>query len=301
LKQENAVTLLALTTSYRRSRRYLEAGPRHLTMYIFARFALVRSFVVWLHSKKNPLPAPVSTSTLVERADADDVVDRVIADGYATGLALRDEVVQQLLTFSSMATCFGDAKEDRPFHYCPRDANAEIGPYRLGTYKHALQASPVLQALTRDPQLVDIARKYLGTEPVLMCARMWWSFAVPADHEQQNAAGQGFHYDIDGYRGLTFFFYLTDVGPSSGPHIYVRKTHRKKSLRHLLSLYKGQSDLEIEKQYGRDQQVQLCGPAGSGFAEDIFGFHKGMHPVSDNRLIVQVRYGLRDYGTGRND
>jgi hypothetical protein len=295
------VTLLALTQSYRRSRRYLEAGPRHLTMYIFARFALVRSFVVWLHSKRKALPAPSSTSTLVERAAIDDVVGKVLEDGYATGLALRDEVVQQLLTFSSMATCFGDAKEDRPFHYRAKDANTEVGPYRLGAYKHALQASPVLQSLTRDPQLVAIARKYLGTEPVLMCARMWWSFAVPADHEQQNAAGQGFHYDIDGYRGLTFFFYLTDVGPTSGPHVYVRGTHIKKSWKHLLSLYKGQSDREIEKRYGRDRQVQLCGPAGSGFAEDIFGFHKGMHPETDNRLIVQVRYGLHDYGTGRND
>jgi hypothetical protein len=88
------VTLLALTQSYRRSRRYLEAGPRHLTMYIFARFALVRSFVVWLHSKRKALPAPSSTSTLVERAAIDDVVGKVLEDGYATGLALRDEVVQ---------------------------------------------------------------------------------------------------------------------------------------------------------------------------------------------------------------
>ena len=45
----------------------------------------------------------------------------------------------------------------------------------------------------------------------------------------------------------------------------------------------------------------LADPAGSGFAEDIFGFHKGLHPESGHRLIVQVRYGLRDYGTGREN
>jgi hypothetical protein len=295
------VTLLALTTSYRRSRRYLEAGPRHLAMYIFARFAMARAIVVWLHSKKKTQPAPASNTTLVDRANVDDVVNRVRHDGFAMGLALRDEVVEQLLAFSSMATCFGDAKEEHPFKYCGKDVDAESIPFRLGAYKHALQASPVLQALARDSQLLAIARKYLGTEPVLMSARMWWSFAVPADHEQQSAAGQGFHYDIDGYRGLTFFFYLTDVTPTSGPHVYVRGTHLKKSWKHLLSLYKGQSDAEIEKYYGRDRQVQFCGPVGSGFAEDIFGFHKGMHPETDDRLIVQVRYGLRDYGTGRND
>jgi hypothetical protein len=35
---------------------------------------------------------------------------------------------------------------------------------------------------------------------------MWWSFAGPADAVQQLQAGQGFHYDIDGYRALAFSF-----------------------------------------------------------------------------------------------
>jgi len=50
-----------------------------------------------------------------------------------------------------------------------------------------------------------------------------------------------------------------------------------------------------------ERQVVCCGPAGSGFAEDIFGFHKGLHPESGDRLITQIRYELRDYGTGHND
>jgi hypothetical protein len=66
-------------------------------------------------------------------------------------------------------------------------------------------------------------------------------------------------------------------------------------------MYKGRSDAEIESSYGLERQIVSCGRAGSGFAEDIFGFHKGLHPESGDRLIVQVRYGLRDYGTGRND
>jgi hypothetical protein len=113
--------------------------------------------------------------------------------------------------------------------------------------------------------------------------------------------GQGFHYDIDGYRALAFFFYLTDVGPSNGPHVYVRGSHTKKLLRHIVSLYKGRTDAEIESVYGLERQVVCHGPAGSGFAEDIFGFHKGVHPQSGDRLIVQLRFGLRDYGTGHND
>jgi hypothetical protein len=69
----------------------------------------------------------------------------------------------------------------------------------------------VLRALASDQQLLAIARQYLGTEPALLRARMWWSFAGPADSALQMKADRGFHYDIDGYHGLTFFFYLTDV------------------------------------------------------------------------------------------
>jgi hypothetical protein len=153
----------------------------------------------------------------------------------------------------------------------------------------------VLRTLASDQQLLAIARQYLGTEPALIDARIWWSFAGPANTAQKVKAGQGFHYDIDGYRGLTFFFYLTDVTPSSGPHVYVRGTHVKKAWSHLVTISKARSDKEIEERYGPEHQTILCGPPGSGFAEDIFGFHKGLHPESADRLIVQVRYGLRAY------
>ena len=53
--------------------------------------------------------------------------------------------------------------------------------------------------------------------------------------------------------------------------------------------------LKFEKSYGSERQTLFCGPAGYGFAEDIFGFHKGLHPESGERLMIQVGYGLRDY------
>ncbi len=295
--------LLALPAYFRRSRRYLERGPHHFLMYVFGRFGLVRSSMVWLYSRRPSSPALTVSSSLADGVDVDDVVRKIHEDGFFPTLNLRKEVLQQLLTFSSLATCYGDGNEDFPFHYSGRDAAQQWTerPFRLGRYNHALRASSALQALTSDEQLLAIARKYLRTEPVLISARMWWSLAGPADSEQRKGAGQSFHYDIDGYRGLAFFFYLTDVSPSGGPHVYVRGTHVKKSWKHLVSMYKGRTDEEIEKCYGPEKQVLLCGPAGSGFAEDIFGFHKGADPESVDRLIVQVRYGLRDYGTGQND
>jgi hypothetical protein len=289
-------------SSYRRSQRYLEGGPGHFLMYLLARFRVVRSLVVWIYSLRGNTPSAAGP-TFVEDVDVDAAARSISQDGFFSGLYLRRDVLEELLTFSALAPCFGDGNRERPFLYADRvNAEQQYGEtFKLGRYNHALLASPLLQALSRDAQLLAIARNYLQTEPVLIGVRMWWSFVGPADADEQMKSAQGFHYDIDGYRGLTFFFYLTDVGLSNGPHVYVRGSHAKKSLKHIFSLYKGRSDAEINRCYGLERQVVSCGPAGSGFAEDILGFHKGLHPESSDRLIVQLRYGLKDYGTGRND
>jgi len=272
-------------------------------MYAFGRFRVVRSFMVWAYSLRNTKLQAGARPTLVQDVDVDEAARAICQDGFFPGLHLRKDVVEQLLTFSSMATCYANGNPDLPFRYGEKEiVERQSGRvFKLGKFLHAFSASPVLQDLASDPQLRAIARKYLRTEPVLVSARMWWSFSGPTDAEQQMRDGQGFHYDIDGYRALAFFFYLTDVGPTDGPHVYVRGSHTKKLLRHIVSIYKGRNDAEIERVYGLERQVVCCGPAGSGFAEDIFGFHKGQHPQSSDRLIVQLRYGLRDYGTGHND
>lgn len=289
---------------YSRTYPYLKAGPGHFLMYVFGRFRLVRSLMVWMYSlRRTKRLSAAALPTYVEEVNVDEAARTISRDGFFPGLNLRSEIVEQLLQFSATATCFGDGKTNYPFIYGDREiAEQHFGrTFRLGRYNHAFLACPVLQALASDSQLLAIARKYLQTEPVLLGGRIWWSFAGPAATEEQMKAGQGFHYDIDGYRAVTFFFYLTDVGPANGPHVYIRGSHMKKRLRHTVSMYKGRSDDEIERCYGLESQVVSCGPAGSGFAEDIFGFHKGLHPESGDRLILQLRYGLRDYGTGRND
>lgn len=298
------MNLLTLTAqSYSRSYRYLKHGPGHFLMYVLGRFSAVRSFMVWLYSCRTTKPVPAHGTALIQDVDIEEAVRSIRQDGFFPGLHLRPEVIEQLLTFSSMATCFGEGKSDFPFRYADKDiVEQQSGRrFKLGRYNHALHASPALQGLASEPQLLAIARKYLQNEPVLIGARMWWSFSGPVDARQQEEAGQGFHYDVDGYRALAFFFYLTDVGPSNGPHVYVRGTHGGKLLKHIVSIHKGRHDDEIERSYGRESQIVCCGPVGSGFAEDIFGFHKGLHPEAGERLMVQLRYGLRDYGTGHQD
>jgi hypothetical protein len=228
---------------------------------------------------------------------------QIAKNGIYPGLRLRKEIVGRFMEYADRAPCFADNSDDFSFLYSEKEkAEQEAGrKFRLGRYDYTLNACSALQALASDSQLLAIARAYLEAEPVLIGARMWWSFALPGEKTKEAAGGQQFHYDLDGYRAVTFFFYLTDTGPDCGPHLYIRGSHRQKPLRHLVSMYKMRTDAEIETYYGPERQVLVCGPAGFGFAEDTFGFHKGLPPESRDRLVVQVRYGLRDYGTGRND
>lgn len=283
--------------------RYLQYGPEHLMMYVFGRFSIVRGLMLRLHRQKPAVTTLSPASSSVGPVDEEAVAQAVSRDGCFAGLRLRQDVVEQLLSFSSRSECFGDESSAFPFHYSDRSlAEQRYGrKLLLGRYNRAITHCRPLQTLAADPTLRSIARKYLKTEPVLIGARLWWSFAIPKRPDTLLDGGQKFHFDLDGYRALTFFFYLTDVGPQDGPHVYVRGSHVDKSLAHLVNIYKERTDEEINRRYGTARQTVVCGDAGFGFAEDTFGFHKGLAPEGRDRLIVQVRYGLRDYGTGQND
>ena len=152
-------------------------------MYILARFRVVRSLVVWIYSLRDTTALSANNPTFIEDVDVDGAVQSISEDGFFSGLRLRGDVVEELQAFAALAPCFGDGNRDYPFIYGDR-ANAEEQygeTFKLGRYNHALLASPVLQALSRDAQLLSIARKYFRTEPVMIGVRMWWSFVGPAD------------------------------------------------------------------------------------------------------------------------
>jgi len=277
--------------------RYMRGGPGHFLMYVFGRFRVIRSMVAWAYTRRLS-SAPVSAgASFIDDVDVDCAVRAILRDGYFSGLRLRADVLEEVRQFSLMSTCFGDEDSQLPFRLADKALAEQRYSRRLkvGRFDDVLQTCPAVLGLASDPTLMAIARGYLGTQPVLLGARMWWSFPAEANATQQMSLGQGFHFDIDGYRALAFFFYLTDVTPSSGPHICVRGSHLEKPLKALISLRKGRSDAEITTWYGTERQVALCGSAGSGFAEDIFCYHKGSHPESGERLILQLRYGLQRY------
>ena len=108
-----------------------------------------------------------------------------------------------------------------------------------------------------------------------------------AMHSQDN-----FHFDLDNWRAVKFFFYITEVRPENGPHIYVRTSHRNRPLRDQLSPFRSQSSKRINAKYGRDNLAIIHGPAGTGFVEDPYGYHTGTAVTGASRLMLEIQYGV---------
>lgn len=284
----------------------LRTHPGYLAMRSISRFETVRSAVVAVQKAvRHPVGDYLQTlagqrSTIFEAADPEAIAAGLDRDGYAPGLVLPAGVVEQLLSFANTHRCFVDRNPRLGFMSADADqARSRLGrKFLLAQYFNVAVESPLVDALTRDPVLLSIAARYLGSAPALVGVNLFWSYPASVSADQRSYAAQMFHYDLDDFKFLKFFFYLTDVDSESGPHVIVRASHRRKRHSSLVDRLKVRrySDDEIEKAYGRENVVTITGPAGTGFAEDTLCIHKGLSPVSRDRLILQIQYALNDWG-----
>jgi hypothetical protein len=154
-----------------------------------------------------------------------------------------------------------------------------IADYPLDTVLNC----PHVLALANSDFLIRTATQYLGCLPTISTLRLWWSF--PGSRPE---TAHGFHRDRDDWRCVKFFFYLTDVDKNSGPHHFVRGSHR------------GQPELfwriheaeTLEKTFGHDAMCVITGAAGTAFLAVSIGIHAGPIPISRPRLILQVGYSI---------
>ena len=100
----------------------------------------------------------------------------------------------------------------------------------------------------------------------------WWTTTQRAEDANLNA--QMFHQDRDRLSFLKFFIFLTDVTPETGPHVYLKGSHRKIPW----GLRKdGRISDESVRAAGLWQNVvELFGPAGTVMAVDTIGLHKAI-------------------------
>ncbi|MBN1377687.1 MAG: hypothetical protein JXA04_00470 [Gammaproteobacteria bacterium] len=149
---------------------------------------------------------------------------------------------------------------------------------------HDIINAPYLLELANDPRILDIAAAFLGCKPTLTYLAAWWSYHTEKGAQQ----AEWFHRDVDDWRFLKLFIYLTDVDDKSGPHIYV--THSAASDK--LTKIRRFEDDEVISAFGEKNILHLTGSAGEGFFEDTYGIHKGQPVKEGRRLIFQAVYSM---------
>lgn len=145
-----------------------------------------------------------------------------------------------------------------------------------------------IQQLMADPVFIGIAEAYLGCTPVMSSVMLWWT----TSSNPHDAGGQLYHFDMDYIKWLKFFIYLNDVTFENGPHRFIRGTHRRGTQpAELLKLgYARITDENISKYYSCDSFIEFVGKAGTVFAEDTRGFHKGEPVKTGQRLVLEFEF-----------
>lgn len=152
----------------------------------------------------------------------------------------------------------------------------------------------VIDKIFRNKTLVEIVKNYLGTYPKLDSTQIFWSlpyydkFGRPKEPPNKEF---GFHYDIDGFKFLKFFIYLTDViDHNCGQHIFIIKKNKK--------TFKEKIFRRIDDKYAFDQYnfriKNIFGNKGTAFLEDTSYYHKGNFPLKERGMLA-FTYNLSNW------
>ena len=243
-------------------------------------------------------------------------------DAAENGIALLGNLLtasqcDELTDYFASRDCFNahiHSRSDKvPRRFADIAADSPVATYRLADIVRA----PHLLEIVNQPDLLGAAKRFLGCTPTIYSLNAWWSF--PGD-EDRDVGTESFHRDVDDYRFLSLFIYLTDVDGGAGPHQYMRKTHTVAGLEECLLLSMGPLDAaqrdEIKKSKAFEAVMALLVPGeshlpeqkirdllgsdivtvegakGTAFLAAPAGFHRGLPPADKPRLMFWARYGM---------
>jgi hypothetical protein len=173
------------------------------------------------------------------------------------------------------------------------DLNAPIANRYFLQMQKTMQIEAA-QILVADPSLRYIAQNYLGSRAIIDTVSMWWLTGFSSSKEALSASAQLYHFDMDRIKFMKFFIYLSDVTSETAPHCYVRGSCRRKPKAMLQD--QRYSDEEMAQFFPKSDQVEILAEAGSIFAVDTRGFHKGKPVTNGHRLIMEIEFANSLFG-----
>ncbi len=217
-------------------------------------------------------PLQTDGRNLFPELEVEEVVHSLNEKGYSLGVKVPEEYVARIL------------------QYC--------GNTGLMRYWNPHNECDAIDAIARNAKIVEIARRYLGTEPILWLTQLKWSFGSSAKQrkillsrhkEPLMHDDNAFHHDALDFKSLTVFIYLTDVEYSSGPHVVIEGTNANKSFADICHIVV--TDTIVRQKFG-DRIKVILGQKGSMFFEETSSYHKAS-TCQTERLMLSIDYVLR--------
>ncbi len=231
-----------------------------------------------------------TSSNFIDPAEIETAVAGIRRDGfYVFRSPTAGDLVEAIRSYAEQVPCEARGAGTPPEVY-PR-SNPAVGRYDI--HEEKALGCPEVQDFATDPAMALISQRYLGQPVIMDEVAFWWTTNRRAEDANVNA--QMFHQDRDRLSFLKFFIYLTDVTPDTGPHVYLRGSHRSipPSLRR-----DGRLTDEAVREAGLGHEIkELCGPAGTLMAVDTIGLHKGKTPISSDRLALENEFSTSLFGT----
>ena len=255
-----------------------------------APFAALQQRAALEHPAVGLPPAPDG----VAAGEVDRVVDALAADGFAIlGTRLDPASCDELEAVARAARCRLIGVHGDPMATVWNEEHPVAVRYDVP--EDDIVQAAAAQRLIADASLFAIAQRHLGSLPIQDLVAMWWSAAVPGETEADaDAVAQRFHFDLDRLRFVKVFVLLTDVDEDTGPHCYVRGSHRgapaalRRDGRH--------RDEEVSAAYPGQERL-VTGPRGTIFMADTLGMHKGVELRTGHRLVFQTEYASSLFGS----
>jgi len=212
---------------------------------------------------------PIDDYPLFPKLDVEAVVNSLHEVGYSDGAILPGEYLRNILEFCERNRQITDFRHWNPHKECK-----------------------TINRLAHNAKIIEVARKYLGAEPILWLTELKKSNPTSLVYRKPTQYDDNvFHNDLLDCKALTVFVYLSDVDLDSGPHVLIEGTHKNKSLKELTNIVI--SATGARKKYGKRIKT-ILGKKGTLFFEELSTYHKSASATrKKSRLILKIDYVLQ--------
>ena len=211
-----------------------------------------------------------------------EIINRLRSVGVSTGINLTQSFLKYLENRVRIGKFIDRVDKSGSFELDPYNLNNPGNGY-LYSLMNVHKDDERIGKFVLD-EVKPVADAYIGADAQLINTQIWATFP---DGRVDYNPDFGFHYDLDDYRFLKFFIYLTDVDENCGPHEVVLGSHRGNKL---FRFFNRRLDDHLPCKF-LPRIKTIIGKKGEGFFEDTLCYHRGIRP-NKARLIFQVQFAL---------